>query len=198
MEYDGDTWVLNTLQGLLPEQTVQLLHDHVIHPSSTLRTLSSYFLLSMAQVISTLKPIIAPIAAPLADRALRALQDSPDLAVLIFVLACLGFAFYLMILVQRTIKYMTRLAFTALFYMLVGLVVMAIYQRGLEATIKDLVVVVSKMFGYAAVVKDIWLSEYQKYDAQTRGSAASSTSYGAGGGSSSRPLGSAGRRGGRV
>ncbi|KAI1268228.1 hypothetical protein F5Y18DRAFT_221085 [Xylariaceae sp. FL1019] len=174
MELD-DTWVVAALQGLLPEQTLQLLHDHVLHPTSTLRTISSYTLYSLQRAVLLMQPIFAPIV----ERGLRALQDSPDLVVLAFILALFVVAIQFIFWIHRTMMYMTRLAIRAVMWTLVGLALMAMWQRGPEAVIRDAVVVVSKMTGYAAVVKDIWLSEYQKYETQTHRAAA--TGYGSSG-----------------
>ncbi|KAI0097359.1 hypothetical protein GGR51DRAFT_470205 [Nemania sp. FL0031] len=166
MEVD-DTWILSALQGILPEQTLQLLHDHVLHPSSTLRTISSHALFGMQRAALVLQPIVSPIA----ERSMRALQDSPDVVFFGFVLALLFMVFQIMIWVQRTISFFTRLAFRAVLWMFIGLAIMAVWQRGPEAVANDLVVVVRKLAVYVTIVKDIWLSEYQKYDAQTRASA---------------------------
>ncbi|KAI0469630.1 hypothetical protein F4859DRAFT_136852 [Xylaria cf. heliscus] len=162
-----ETWIIDALQGILPEQTLQLLHDHVLHPSSTLRTLSSHAIFGMQRLAQFLQPVVSPLA----ERAVGALQDSPDFVFLGILLAILFVAFQILLWVQRTISFFTRLAFRALLYMLIGLAIMAAWQRGPEAVAADVVVVVRRLVGYAAMVKDIWLSEYQKYDAQTRAGA---------------------------
>ncbi|KAI8623470.1 hypothetical protein F5Y19DRAFT_372383 [Xylariaceae sp. FL1651] len=194
MEVD-DTWILSALQGILPEQTLQLLHDHVLHPSSTLRTISSYTLLSLQRLALLLQPVLAPII----DRVLRALQDSPDVVVLGFLLAFFVIALQFLLWMHRTMLFFTRLAFRAVVWTLIGLAFMAAWQRGPEAVIRDVVVVVSKMVGYAAVVKDIWLSEYQKYDAQTRAGAGAGSFGGTGRGpmGGGRSAGFSGRGGSR-
>lgn len=40
------------------------------------------------------------------------------------------------------------------------------WQRGFEESARDVVLVGGKVAGYAAVVKDIWLTEYKKYEGQ--------------------------------
>jgi len=106
--------------------------------------------------------------APVMDRGLRALQDSSDFVFFGFLLAMLFMAVQVLIWVQRTISFFTRLAFRAVLWTFIGLALMAVWQRGPEAVAGDVFVIVSKLVGYAALVKDIWLKEYQKYDAQTR------------------------------
>ncbi|KAI0541593.1 hypothetical protein GGR58DRAFT_456606 [Xylaria digitata] len=188
MEID-DIWVINVLQGILPEQTLQLLHDHVLHPSSTLRTASSYAVLGMQRVALIMQPLIAPIA----ERSVRALQDSPDFVFVGLLLALFFMAVQILLWVQRTISFFTRLAFRAVLWILIGLALMAVWNRGPEAFIADMVMLARRLTVYAAMVKDIWISEYQKYDAQTRVGAGFSTgSMGSG-----RSAGYSGRSSGR-
>ncbi|KAI0189778.1 hypothetical protein EV127DRAFT_366153 [Xylaria flabelliformis] len=186
-----ETWIINALQGILPEQTLQLLHDHVLHPSSTLRTIYAHTLFGMQRLAEFLQPVVQPLA----ERAVNALQDSPDFVFLGILLAIIFVAFQIMLWVQRTISFFTRLAFRAVLYILIGLVIMAAWQRGPEAVANDVVVVLRKLVGYGAIVKEIWLSEYQKYESQTRAGAGAG-GFGGGRGSmgSGRNAGSSGRR----
>ncbi|KAI2626216.1 hypothetical protein GGS21DRAFT_540942 [Xylaria nigripes] len=193
---DDDTWIVNALQGILPDQTLQLLQDHVLHPSSTLRTFSSHALFALQRAALMLQPVLSPVA----DRAMRALQESPDVVFFGVLLAAFFTVFQILIWVQRTISFFTRLAFRAVLWTLIGLALMAIWQRGPEAVATDVVVIVSKLVGYAAIVKEIWLREYQKYDAQTRAGGGTAGAFSGGRG----PMGSgssagfnSGRGGGR-
>ncbi|KAI0415598.1 hypothetical protein F5X98DRAFT_376531 [Xylaria grammica] len=191
MEVD-DVWIINALQGILPEQTLQLLHDHVLHPSSTLRTVSAYTLLGIQRVALTMQPILAPLA----ERVLVALQDSPDFVVLGLVLALFFIVVQVLLMIQRTISFFTRLAFRAVLWILIGLAIMAVWNRGPEAFIADTVVLARKMVVYGAMVKDIWISEYQKYDAQTRAGAGAGA-FGSGSMGTGRSAGYSGRSSGR-
>ncbi|KAI0398515.1 hypothetical protein F5Y17DRAFT_454082 [Xylariaceae sp. FL0594] len=175
MDIDN-TWVVTALSGILPEQTFQILHDHVLHPSSTVRTVSSQAVLALQRAAAALQPVAAPVI----DRGMRMLHDSPDIVFFGFLLTLLFLAFQVVMWVQRTISFFTRLAFRAVFWAFVGLALMAVWQRGPEAVARDLFVIGSRLVGYATVVKDIWLNEYQKYDAQTRTGSASSGSRSSG------------------
>ncbi|KAI0506817.1 hypothetical protein F5B22DRAFT_650299 [Xylaria bambusicola] len=187
MTIDVDSrWVINALQDVLPEQTLQLLQDHVLHLSSTLRTLYSYTLLVLQRAAYVLQPVLVPLG----ERAMRVLHDSPDIVFLGFILTLLFIAFQVLLWVQRTISFFTRLAFKAVLWMLLGLALMTIWNRGPEAVIGDLVMISQRAVVYAGMVKDIWVSEYQKYDAQGRGNGGSS--FGAGG-SGMRSAGFSGR-----
>ncbi|KAI1815200.1 hypothetical protein GGS20DRAFT_359499 [Poronia punctata] len=163
MDLDN-TWVISALQGILPEQILRILHDHVLHPSSTVRIVSSQAVVGLQRMAVALQPLISPVM----ERGARALQDSSDFVFFGFLLAILFLAVQVMIWVQRTISFFTRLAFRAVLWTFMGLILMAAWQRGPEAVSRDIVVVATKLFGYATLIKDIWLREYQKYDAQTR------------------------------
>ncbi|KAI0905286.1 hypothetical protein F4823DRAFT_627964 [Ustulina deusta] len=193
MEVDN-TWIISALQGILPDQTLQLLQDHVLHPSSTLRTVYSYAALGMQRAAFILQPVVAPVA----ERGVRALQDSPDVVFLGLLLALFFMAFQMILWVQRTISFFTRLALRAVLWMFIGLALMAVWNRGPEAVIADLVLVARRLVVYAAMVKDIWISEYQKYDAQTRaGAGAGAFGGGRGAMGSGRSAGYSGRSSGR-
>lgn len=120
--------------------------------------------------------LLQPVAAPIAERSARALQESPDIVFFGFLLVLLFVGFQVLMMVQRTVAFFTRLAFRAVLWSLLGLAIMAVWQRGPEAAAGDVAFVVRRLLVYAGMVKDIWISEYQKYDAQTRaGSGGSST-----------------------
>lgn len=110
-----------------------------------------------------------PALEPLVDRTLQAIQNSPDAVVLAFALTVLVVIIQVVFAIQRTMMWMTRLALRMVGWAIVVALVAVVWRRGPEVTIRDLVIVVSKITGYATVVKDIWVSEYNRYDAQTKG-----------------------------
>ncbi|KAI1081764.1 hypothetical protein F5B20DRAFT_57052 [Whalleya microplaca] len=160
----GDTWIVDALQGILPEQTLQLLHDHVLDPQGPFQVLKRHLVALFQRALSLLRPLVYPLV----ERGMQALQDSPDLVVLAFLLTAMVLVLQAIMWVHRTMMFFTRLAVRLVGWAIVAGIVAVIWQRGPEATIRDVVVFVSKVAGYGAVVKDIWLSEYQKYDAQTK------------------------------
>ncbi|KAI1386217.1 uncharacterized protein F4822DRAFT_409313 [Hypoxylon trugodes] len=160
----GDSVILDALQGILPEQTIELLRAHIQDPQSLLPALYQ----QTASFASKITAFLSPLLAPLFARLLQALHDSPDLVILGVVLAAIVLALQIVSWIHRTMMYVTRLAFRLLGWALVFALVAVVWRRGPEATVRDLVVVVSKIAGYVAVVKDIWWVEYQKFEAQTR------------------------------
>ena len=60
------------------------------------------------------------------------------------------------------------------------------YQRGLYETTRDLVVIGGKIGGYLAVLKDVWMAEYERYsEAQNVGGPGVGRGMGGGRGRSS-------------
>lgn len=41
-----------------------------------------------------------------------------------------------------------------------------VYQRGMEQTARDVVVIGAKIAGYGAAIRDVWWKEYRRYEAQ--------------------------------
>lgn len=109
-----------------------------------------------------------PVVQPLVNRALTALSDSPDIvivgALLVFIVAALQFLFW----VQRVVLFWTRMTMRLIFYAILAGALAVVWQRGPEAAIRDIVIFVSKIAGYATLLKNFWLSEYERYDAQTK------------------------------
>ncbi|KAI0425122.1 hypothetical protein F5Y09DRAFT_115295 [Xylaria sp. FL1042] len=189
MEADR-VWIITALKGVLPEQTLQLLHDHVLDPSSTFRTTSSYIILNAQRAALFLQPFVAPLA----ERGIRLVQDSPDMAFLALLVVLFFLALKIFFWIRRIITSLMRLALQAVLWTLVGLALMVVWNRGPEAFIADLVVLARRLVVYAAMIKDIWISEYQKYDAQTRaGAGAAAGAFGGGGSMGSGRSRSSGR-----
>ncbi|KAI1106988.1 hypothetical protein F4804DRAFT_329735 [Jackrogersella minutella] len=160
----GDSTILDVLQGILPEQTLELLQDHLQNPQTALQAVWRQTSLAANKLGTALSPLFAPVLA----RALQALHDSPDIVVLAFVLGTFVMMLQIVAWVHRTMMYVTRLAFRMMGWALVFAILAVLWRRGPETAVRDVAVFVGKLAGYAALVKDIWLSEYKKFDAQTK------------------------------
>lgn len=121
-----------------------------------------------------------PVLGPALDRLTRALHDSPDLVVLGFFVLVLVFVVQLLSWLSRAMLFWTRLALRVLFWSAVAAVAAVVWQRGIGRTVGDVVDVGGKLVGYAVVVKDIWVREYHKYDAQAKGRGPPGSKFGSG------------------
>lgn len=144
---------------------MQLLNEHVLSPNTPLQLAYR----QASALVGAAWKSVYPALEPLVERTVVAIQNSPDVVVLGFVLTVLVVAVQVMFAIQRTMMWMTRLALRAVGWAVVVALLAVLWRRGPEATIRDVVVLVSKVVGYATAVKEIWVSEYNRYDAQTRG-----------------------------
>ncbi|KAI1470410.1 uncharacterized protein F4812DRAFT_417386 [Daldinia caldariorum] len=179
MDRGGDSALLDALQGLLPEQTRTLIQAHMQDPQTALRAIWQQTTSLTQKATETLSPVLAPLM----QRSLQALHDSPDLVVLGFVLATLVLVIQVISFLHRTMMYVTRLAFRLLGWALFAALLAALCRRGPDAAVRDLLLFVGKLAGYAALVRDIWWSEYQRFDAQTKRGGAPAPTRGAPSGS---------------
>ncbi|KAI1646027.1 hypothetical protein F4815DRAFT_467655 [Daldinia loculata] len=187
MDRGSDSALFDALQGILPEQTLTLIQAHMQDPQTALRAIWQQTTTLTQKATATLSPVLAPLV----QRGMQALHDSPDLVVLAFVLAAFVLVIQVISFVHRTMMYVTRLAFRLMGWALFFALLAFVCRRGPEATIRDVVVFVSKLAGYASLVKDIWWSEYQKFDAQTKRGGAPAGTRGAPSGGYTRSSNSA-------
>lgn len=169
--------------AILPEQTVQMLHEHVLRPDSPVTMLTSRLASLATQLVGTVIALLSPILLPALDKAMASLQGSPDVVILIMAVVALAIFLQVVFFIQRAMMWATRLAFRLAGWALVFALIAAVWRRGPEAAARDAVALVARLAGYVAVVRDIWWSEYQRYDAQTRASAGASAAtagYGSG------------------
>ncbi|KAK8049694.1 hypothetical protein PG994_011424 [Apiospora phragmitis] len=146
------------------KSTIQLLQDNLLHPQTPFQIIGRSVWQRTQQVFQAAVPVVQPLV----NRALTALNDSPDIvivgAVLVFIVAALQFLFW----VQRVVLFWTRMTMRLIFYAVLAGALAVVWQRGPEAAIRDIVIFVSKIAGYATLLKNFWLSEYERYDAQTK------------------------------
>ncbi len=113
-----------------------------------------------------------PLVERTVDRVTLALYNSPDVVVLVFILVSLAFVLQMLIWFKRILAWWTKLTFRLLFWACVAGLMAMVWQRGLEASLRDAVVIGGKVAGYAVVLKDIWVREYRRYEAQAQGARA--------------------------
>ncbi|KAL1866445.1 hypothetical protein VTK73DRAFT_4702 [Phialemonium thermophilum] len=158
-----DHWILVSLQGLLPEASLQYFHNHVFRPDAPIQILKQYLRDAADSVISAMWPLISPVL----DRLVEALHNSPDLVVLGFFLLLIVLVLQLMSWVSRVMLFGARVAFRFICWAAVFAVAAFVWQRGIIATANDVADLGVRLLGYAVTVKDIWIREYRKYEAQT-------------------------------
>lgn len=155
---------MSGITGILPEQTLQFLSNHILARETPFQNI----LRSLHTVARNLIALLYPILQPILLRVGTILSDSPDVVFVFSLVAIFFAALQTLLWVHRVMMFWTRLVGRLILWACIAAVLAMLWQRGPEAVVKDTVVLVSKVAGYASLVKDIWLTEYQKYDAQTK------------------------------
>jgi hypothetical protein len=142
----------------------------VLAPSTPFQT----FLHAAHSAVSRGAAVVWPAVYPAVSRAgtalSDALSDSPDVVFVGFALAIAFLVLQVFLWVHRVMMFWTRLVTRLVFWSLAAMFVAMVWQRGPEAVLRDLASVAGSAVAYATVVKNIWLAEYDRYDAQTRNS----------------------------
>lgn len=132
---------------------------------------------SIAASLAALWPIVALAL----DRIAQKLLNSPDIVLLLFILILLLVTIQILNFTRRVVVSLTRFAFNLVFYAgVVGLVAF-MYQRGLEASVRDSIVFGARLWGYAVGVKDVFLREWERYSEEEKMRVRTGTGTGGGG-----------------
>ncbi|KAK4103185.1 hypothetical protein N658DRAFT_494513 [Parathielavia hyrcaniae] len=142
------------IHDFLPAETLAALQSHLLNPSSPLHNLRRSLTALAAQMLSLLAPLLDYLAALLAN--------SPTIVAAAATLVIAVLILQVLSVVRRVMLFWTRLAFRLLFYAVVGLAASMVWQRGVERTVRDLVVVGSQVGGWVAGVASVWWEEYQR------------------------------------
>lgn len=108
------------------------------------------------------------VLAPLLDRLAAMLASSPDVVVILLLLGLIVATLQIISFAKRIVMFWTRMLFRLLFWTGLVLFVSWAYQRGLEVTARDLMVVVSRLVGFGMGVKDFFMSEWSRYSEMER------------------------------
>lgn len=113
---------------------------------------------------------MTPVLRPVLDRAAQALINSPDVVVLAAAVLVLLLALQVLLWVRRVVAWFTALVLRLVFWSCVAAVVAAVWQRGPDQAARDLAAFVGVVSGYATLLfrytRDVWLREYERYEAQ--------------------------------
>lgn len=144
------------------EQTLHFLNTHLLSPSSPLQTLRR----QLFDLAHTLLALMAPVLNPLLNRLGEALYNSPDVVVLCVSVLLLVLVLQVLAWVRRVVLWATALLMRVVFWTCVVAALAFAYQRGMKQTASDAAVVGAKVVGYGRAVRDVWLTEYRRYEAQ--------------------------------
>ena len=128
---------LSTTTALLPPSFLSAVHTH---------------LAPFSKPFSDMMAAIGALVAPLVDRFTAALLASPDVVFLGVVLALLWLTLQVLSWVRRVIIFWTRVAFNLALVACLGALLAIARRRGPEQPLRDCVVVITKVAGFAVGV----------------------------------------------
>ncbi|KAG5916992.1 hypothetical protein E4U09_006666 [Claviceps aff. purpurea] len=149
------------LTELLPPDLAASLRQHLFNPRAPLqiykRQLSWYLHRGLAS--------IQPHVQPLVDRLTDLVFDNQSLMGMVVLLAVLAGVVMVMNWIRRLVMWWTRLALRAVFWAGVMLVVAWVWNRGVGESLREGAVVGGKVVGYLGLLRDFWVQEYERYEA---------------------------------
>jgi hypothetical protein len=98
-----------------------------------------------------------PVILPYLNRAAVLAQDSPAILTVGVLLLLLLIAMQVLNFIRRVMMFWFRLCVRLAFWAVVVLVISAVWQRGLQRTMEDLV-------GWGIELRDVWQKEYKRWD----------------------------------
>ncbi|KAL2153992.1 hypothetical protein VTH82DRAFT_2668 [Thermothelomyces myriococcoides] len=154
-------WSINYLKDTLPPDLVIFLGNvsaALLHPSSPVQTLRAAAPTVLAEMGSLLESALDTLTA--------LVGSSPAIVSTVVVVLLAVVVLQLLSIVRRVILFWTRLALSMLFWSAVVLLAAAAWQRGIERSLRDLVVVASRLAGWLvgalAGAADLFWHEYEK------------------------------------
>jgi hypothetical protein len=149
---------------LLPANVVSFLHQHVLHPHAPVQILKRQAVVNWQKAVN----ILYPFAMPLISRVLDALQSSSDVVVLIFALIALIVVWQILASITRVVAWWANMAVRLLLWAVVAGVAAVVYQRGADATLKDLAWLYGVTTAVSIYVRDMVLHFWNAYETQSQ------------------------------
>ncbi|KAK4199579.1 hypothetical protein QBC40DRAFT_80440 [Triangularia verruculosa] len=169
------SYLVHLLGGVLPPSAIKFLETHLLDPSSPFNTAlsKSYSLLS-----DFITYQLWPVLEPSMDTAAKCLHDSPQIVSVAILLGAIFVIVQIMSFVNRVIRFWTMMAIRLVFWSAIGLLVSMAWQRGLEQSVRDVIVMGSTVYGWVEGVVGVWVREYEAHQRASQGQPRSKGGYG--------------------
>ncbi|KAF4498769.1 nuclear pore assembly and biogenesis domain containing protein [Fusarium agapanthi] len=166
------TLATHLLTALLPPELADSIQKHILHPRSPVQIIARNVLDQAQSLLDT----AAPLLEPLFDRVMILLAENQGLVGVIASLVVLATVVIILNWIRRLLMWWTRVAMRIATWAFLLALAAWIWERGVFESARDMAVMGGKIVGYLAVIKDVWLQEYDRYEAQqgmagTRGTA---------------------------
>lgn len=157
-----ETIVKQLLASFLPPNVVALIDTHILGPRSPLQIFKRQALAQARLGASSLIPLVQPVA----DRGMAVLAEHQGALDLLLPLATIVATLVVLNWIRRLVLWWTRLAMRAVLWAAVVALAAWVWNRGVLVSARDAAVVGAKVVGYMAVLKNVWLDEYKRYEGQ--------------------------------
>jgi uncharacterized protein YggT (Ycf19 family) len=115
------------------------------------------YLRPVRRFVTSAQQTTYPVILPYLNRAAVIAQDSPAILTVGVLLLFLLIAMQVLNFIRRVMVFWFRLCVKLAFWAMVVLVISAVWQRGLQRTMEDLV-------GWGMELRDVWQKEYKRWD----------------------------------
>ncbi|KAG6016484.1 hypothetical protein E4U41_004428 [Claviceps citrina] len=149
------------LTELLPPDLAASVRQHLLNPRAPLQTYKRAATWQLQRALASLQPHLQPVL----DRILALAVDNQGVMGVVVLLTLLTGAVVVMNWVRRLVMWWTRLAMRAVLWAGLVLALAWLWNRGVWESVRDGAVVGGKVVGYLAVLRDFWVQEYERYEA---------------------------------
>ncbi|QPH01192.1 hypothetical protein C2857_005391 [Epichloe festucae Fl1] len=149
------------LTELLPPDLAASVRQHLLNPRAPLQIYKQEAWSRAQRALASLQPYIQPVL----DKTISLIVDNQGVTGVVVLLTVVTVMVVVMNWIRRLIMWWTRLMVRAMFWAGVVLALAWVWNRGVVESVRDGVVFVSKAVGYLAVLKDFWMQEYERYEA---------------------------------
>ncbi|RGP74356.1 hypothetical protein FLONG3_6135 [Fusarium longipes] len=159
---ESSNMATHLLTALLPPELAESVQKHILHPRSPVQIVARNVLAQAQNVLDTVAPVLEPIF----DRVMILLAENQGLVGVIASLLVLATVVIILNWIRRLLMWWTRMAMRIVTWAFMFALAAWIWERGVFESAKDMTVIGAKIVGYLTVIKDIWLQEYDRYEAQ--------------------------------
>ncbi|CAM1507028.1 Fc.00g066690.m01.CDS01 [Cosmosporella sp. VM-42] len=150
------------LKALLPADLVETIHVYFLAPSSPVQTAKRHLLVHSQRLLNAAYPVIQPLL----DRLLLLMSENQGVVGTVISLLVLATILVVLNWIRRLVLWWTRFTIKIATWAVVFLLAAWVWERGVWESVRDVVVIGGKVVGYMAVLKEVWVDEYNKYEAQ--------------------------------
>ncbi|KAL7950625.1 hypothetical protein V8C42DRAFT_126236 [Trichoderma barbatum] len=150
------------LASFLPPNAVALIDTHILDPRSPIQMLKRQALAQARRGASAVIPLVQPVA----ERGMAALAQHQGMLDVLLPLATVVATLVVLNWIRRLVLWWTRLVMRAVVWAALVALAAWVCNRGVLESARDAAVIGAKVMGYMAVLKNVWLDEYKRYEGQ--------------------------------